>query len=343
MSDIDFDELDKAVNSLMGKAVVPKGEDDTAPVSTLSINSTLQTDEAPKYDALNKVVQEIGPESLNGDNGVISEKDLGPVNETARVVKLEPKLPENGALPSMPSPVAPAAKQPSSGRFMDVVHPSSDMRAAQPTPNSTPQLVGPVSPRPSTPPVATTASVAAPTPAPATPVVSPSTPSTAPVELAAASPFIADAKVEKRPLGGEPPTGSTVAPSASELSLDEALKLGSETAESEDDLVNVIKADRQQTLNAEDFSSETDRQERELLSIESAYDTGTSNQILRSVESGDTEKMLDDASKIVEKPGVIAHPTKQKSGWGVVVIIAVIIVLSIAVAGAAYFFVINKS
>jgi len=94
--------------------------------------------------------------------------------------------------PSLPDPVAapstmsPAARR--GGRFMDVVHPSSDMRGA-----STP------TPRP--------ASLAVPARPPA--VVEPIEPSAwpdpidvpngpAPLE----SPFLADAKVEKRPLGG---------------------------------------------------------------------------------------------------------------------------------------------
>lgn len=94
--------------------------------------------------------------------------------------------------PSLPDPMAgpttmsPAARR--GGRFMDVVHPSSDMRGA-----STP------APRP--------ASLAVPDRPPA--VVEPIEPSAwpDPIDVPAGpspleSPFLADAKVEKRPLGG---------------------------------------------------------------------------------------------------------------------------------------------
>jgi hypothetical protein len=84
---------------------------------------------------------------------------------------------------------APAARR-SSGRFMDVVHPSSDMRPGSEMPNSS---------RPQT---------TATAPAAVAPVVQPDPVETSledwqkPLE----SPFLSDAKVEKRPLGGEAPT-----------------------------------------------------------------------------------------------------------------------------------------
>ncbi|USN96861.1 MAG: hypothetical protein H6797_01535 [Candidatus Nomurabacteria bacterium] len=331
MSDIDFDELDKAVNSLMGKAPVQK--DDVNPQNTLSISSTLQSDQKPAYDALNKVVEEIGSESLETNSGQSAAGNLSVDGDTARVIKLDQEkldaAEKAGVIPSiMDKPAAPVAKRPSSGRFMDVVHPSADMRSAPPTSESTPpRLVGPVPPAPTTPA----------TPAPTAPVTT--VPSAA-QELVSASPFLTDAKVEKRPLGGEPPTGGpVVADSATTSEQGGLVDAGDENSPEN------TGADQQQTLNAEDFSSETDNQDLQLQNIESAFDT-SSHQALQSLESGDAGDVPDDTLTSTKAAPVAAtqslsHPPKQKSGWGIVIIIAVIIVLSIAVAGAAYFFVIK--
>ena len=102
--------------------------------------------------------------------------------------------------------VAPAARR-SSGRFMDVVHPSSDMRTRQ-----SPAIVAPLE-APST-------DQTTPSPSVASDVTTSTTPPTeadgvdwqAPLE----SPFLPDAKVEKRPLGDSKPTGEIVPPSVSD-------------------------------------------------------------------------------------------------------------------------------
>lgn len=355
MSDIDFDELDQAVNSLMGKAPIPKEKEDVAVPDTLSINPTLQPEEAPKYADLEKVAQKIGDETLGATQPTVSSPDV--LKESDRVVQLEPKLPENAPLPVMPvQQVAAVAKQPSTGRFMDVVHPSSDMRAPAATvSNQAPQLIGPVPPRPAgsaapapvsttvapppTAPVPNSAPVPAAASAPVATATPPSSPApvlqqASPAELVA-SPFLTDAKVEKRPLGGEPPTGI---PSSA---VAEATPAAGESGPI-DDFIEPLKDDQQQTINPEDFGTETLTAESQIQTIEAAYDKGTSNQVLRSVESGDTEKMMSDVSQLVEKPARHLPLAKSKSGWGVVVIILVVIVLSVAAAGAAYLLVVNK-
>lgn len=356
MSDIDFDELDKAVNSLMGKASVPK--EDSFAQSTLSINSTLKEDEKPPYDVLNKVTQELGAEAATTGEGK-DDKDLGPTNDTARVIKLEPKLPEGATLPAvMDTPVTPvaavssvpvtpvaqtpavsaastspvsdatASKPPSSGRFMDVVHPSSDMRgtsAPSGSSNAPPRLVGPVPPMSS----------------PGTSIDTPTVSSLPPAEVAVASPFLADAKVEKRPLGGEPPTGGPAVASDAETAtttVGDTMNVDFDNAV-EDETLGVKTNDQQRTLNPVDFTSEVTNQEKQIQSIESAFDAGVQEQTIRSVESGDTEKMSQSAGA-TSAQSVIRAP-KQRSGWGIVVIITVVIVLSVIAAGAAYLFVVK--
>lgn len=101
--------------------------------------------------------------------------------------------------------VAPAARR-SSGRFMDVVHPSSDMRSAAGMPNRTAPAVVTAAPRSNT-----NASW---------PSVEPKEPETQNADSTVSdeliddwqkpleSPFLPDTKVEKRPLGGEAPTAA---------------------------------------------------------------------------------------------------------------------------------------
>jgi hypothetical protein len=104
MSELDFDELDKAVSTLMNDVprVEPPKTDD---VKTLNISSTLSGDARPSFAGLNSALTEV--------NGA-AEKPA--VEQSA---------------PATP-PVSLATRR--SGRFMDVVHPSSNMRSAAPRP-----------------------------------------------------------------------------------------------------------------------------------------------------------------------------------------------------------------
>ena len=92
MKDIDFDELDKAVNSLMGTAAGPAIKDDSAPAPA-----------EPKSDA---PVAAPGP------------------------VPADP-LTTPAPSPAPARPVMPAQRR--SGRFMDMVHTSSDMTSSRPS------------------------------------------------------------------------------------------------------------------------------------------------------------------------------------------------------------------
>ena len=154
MSDIDFDELDRAVNSVIG--------DSTNDVTPVDIPQP------------------------------------APVDATV----------------AAPAPVetrqAPAARRAASGRFMDMVHPSSDMRnGTAPTSasltRSAPAVVATPSPVTQTPQPQEAPTVVS-APEPATPQSNDLVGEnwSQPLE----SPFITDAKVEKRPLGGEAPTAA---------------------------------------------------------------------------------------------------------------------------------------
>jgi hypothetical protein len=103
MSELDFDELDKAVNTLMND--VPKAEPSkTDDIKTLTIKSTLTDESRPSFDKLDSALAEV--------NGA----------DTAVVEKPAVSSPARASTPSL------ATRR--GGRFMDVVHPSSDMKTA---------------------------------------------------------------------------------------------------------------------------------------------------------------------------------------------------------------------
>lgn len=161
MSDFDFDELDKAVAGALG------------PDTTASPDEKKATDLMP----------ETFDEAPNEKNNSASAESTTPAQEEVSRVKEAPRS-------------VPAARR-SSGRFMDVVHPSSDMRtrtSSQTAPAPTTFTTPTTSPEPSVvnePPVAAEDISEA---------HDNDTDWNAPLE----SPFLPDAKVEKRPLGGEP-------------------------------------------------------------------------------------------------------------------------------------------
>lgn len=213
MKELDFDELDRAVSSLMSDTTGSTPDSETPKEKTLDIPSSTSTASAPSFDALQP--------------DIVKKAITQPVDDDKPVVS-----------------AAPAIRR-SSGRFMDVVHPSSDMKQPTPPKMTTRQGVN-ISPTPSPLAVPSTASKVTngdtakerestddathnwPDPldmSESQPVDSePDTaPDIAPTNLVEedkaplTSPFLSDAKVEKRPLGG---AVTTVQPS--ETSADTA-------------------------------------------------------------------------------------------------------------------------
>lgn len=235
MKDLDFDELDKAVNSLMTSVPkTPASRTEPDDEKTLDIKSTLDTDETISFDKLDTVAAEAASTALPAE-----EQKSEAVAETI------------ASIPSTAA-VAPAARR--GGRFMDVVHPSSDMKKATTPVRSVSRQgstieptmpVRPEAPRASTPFVAEKPDMTASQPEPIL-VDSSKTPSESwpdPLEMAdfkddvmpkeeewnasapvpsnvnaepapLTSPFLPDTKVEKRPLG----SSATATTEASELS-----------------------------------------------------------------------------------------------------------------------------
>lgn len=374
MSDIDFEELDKAVNNLMGNVKPEKTTGDEVPrAKTLEVKDTLEPGQEPEYQKLGEAAQKIGNEALVTEREQTLVEDFDPSelttkpefntvmqkagdetkDESAKPPETQPdgsaekpteeKKPEETA----PTPVAaPAVKPPTSGRFMDVVHPSSDMRSDASSNLSVP-------PRTFTPPPVNSAPTAVPTP----PTEDP----------ASQTPFLPDAneKVEKRPLGAVPTPFGGEKTEESQPKVEEPTKV--ETTDEQEPPVEttpINNEDRKATSDVNDEQHPIDatntgqfsEEEKQLQSVESVASTeesvdafGTS---IAMVESGDTESLRNKPAdqgkgKKSEESGAIlgtedhhqplAHPQKQKSGWGKVLIIILIIIIFAAAGGAAYF------
>ncbi len=213
MKEFDFEELDRAVNSLMSDVKKP---DATQPAEN-TVSLTTQPATSPSPEPVVTL-----PETPAEPVVAAPTPVTAPTNDTTPT---PPSLPPPD-LPTRPStPILPPRR--GGGRFMDVVHPSSDMSSpASPTPLSTRQgkplepLTMTEAPKPAGPVIDVMAPVALPsnpeveapttndTPEPTnvTPEEMPSGPST-PSEPWT-SPFLPDAQVEKRPLGASLPESS---------------------------------------------------------------------------------------------------------------------------------------
>lgn len=211
MKDLDFDELDQAVNSLMtGIPKAPAPQDDKAAEKTLTITPTLSDNERPSFATLEQTASKAGTEI---DAAEVSMGSSAAAN--------------------------PLAARRTSGRFMDVVHPSSDMKINnRPVVSREGVQLNPIAPRPAAtitqptrdPEATTTSTAQTPEVAEQSPEVSAwpdpidmapveETEAVLPVEQATSvvpevtapdeidepsplqTPFLTDTKVEKRPLG----------------------------------------------------------------------------------------------------------------------------------------------
>jgi len=307
MKDIDFDELDRAVNSLIG----PKTPDAKPEVPPTTPTPASTSPVAPP------------PTSTAADN-------------------------------SAPA-AAPLAARRSSGRFMDVVHPSSDMRTS------------PVPPRPAahTETTITPPSSTSPTPEPAPKVEESKEPETtsAPMDMPATppvedtpspleSPFLSDAKVEKRPLGAfsnsnetpapapATPLAETPKPEAGDVSVDQKPEnktdhpMGTDTP---------LPAELQDNLLSIEASEDTEPKKDDTTPIPTVTmpigSTSIPAQYTEQPSTGDQPTGAVFDTEAYKKP--MAHP-KKKSGWLIVVWILLLLVVGAGVGAAIYFFVLPK-
>lgn len=410
MSELDFDELDKAVNNLMSgvpKVEPPKNDD----IKTLDIDAKLPESSRPPLDELN--------DALKAVNGPAK-------SETASTP---------AAAPSSPAPAPGSLATRRSGRFMDVVHPSSDMKN---TPKSvTPRQGVTIEPTskdlesaatetPAPKEVEETAAISQAEAEPASTVDEHSVVSTGnewpdPLEMSGyqpeadtkattdekaesqpstteetddddddvfslddieettpeplTSPFISDAKVEKRPLGGlANEVAPAIEPAVTTTAAEEEQSI---TSDNPDDQLPATAADVAPVLPPE--------LQKDLMAIETAGDT--SAQPTESTQEdtvAESESKLEELATEPEKPSVesekpateipvptgpasipqqykeepstgdqtnggiydtnsyhqpLAHPVKKKSGW--LWIVWILLLLIIGGGGAAVLYLFN--
>ena len=295
-------------------------------------------------------MQELDYEEL--DKAVNS---LMPSSQPSVTPAIAPVVPATA--PSAP-PAAPIAsitpiERPSTGRFMDVVHPSSDMRSTLNTPQrpampivnmDTRPTTTPPKPLISTPPASTyTSPVIAPAPNANTNnwaglpnyQASNETPGT---------PFLSEAKVEKRPLGAfsdevkTTPASSTVAPEPVEtINSDiEPKKVSTDennlNPELPDELNNSL-------LNVEsDSSTHPDDINLSVNPLSQTPMTTSINQQYTEKPSSDNPNngSIYDANSYHK---VITRQPKKKSGWMWVLWIVILLIVGAGAGVAFYFFV----
>ncbi len=339
MKDLDFDELDKAVHSLMG-GVKPQA-DDRDPQKTLAIAPTLNEDEQPAYEKVEEVAKKIGSETIT--------------------------LPSEGASADRVIEV-PTSKGRSGGRFMDVMHPSADMKSASPSPAAPVKSVSVAStPQQKPNPVVELphvdkeekAEVVAPEKSEPKEVASPEAPQVvaapAPAETAVtavapveplSTPFLADAKVEKRPLGGAPTE-------TSEMKSSEATELTDDVTSVDD--APATDSTAQLPLAPEKIVSVPDEYHDALLAIESqgSLELGDESEVATPEASTTVSEPVaapspesTDAVTPLEKSGAIYdvndyhqplnHPAKHPSGWLWVILTILLIAIGGGAAAAFY-------
>jgi len=356
MKELGFDELDKAVNSLMGD--VP------------------QTDE-PLKDT---------PSSIE-----TAEDSISPSSEGSTSPTLTPNAPARETVsPALPSPASRRG-----GRFMDVVHPSSDMKTTRMGASSregvsiTPpaSTVIPEQTTPSSEEAAPAVEATAETPATSewpdpialheekqtdqsggvsnseetstadTPFDTPPAPLT--------SPFLTDAKVEKRPLGGSQaldqamatelgkvdttePTDTTpefVSPAPEETQAESAPEASAPSLLSIPEEKAPLPAELDSDLVAIEAGGATTTEKQSSPAAPAPIETtptpaigagSIQQQYTEQPSTGDESHAAIYDTDAAQQP--LLHPPKKKTGWLVTIWIVLIIILGIGVGATIWYF-----
>lgn len=321
MTDVEFDELDKAVNSLLGSDN-PKPNLPTV---------------APKQEVLNM------------DDNIIKQNneplDIKSSADSSSAVPINKPEPPKNQITSRP------------GRFMDVVHPSSDMRPSTARPSLKPvsREAKTITPLPSvenkpesTPPIQKVEE------APKTEVKMPdpidfiSEPKSAPgpqpktetTDGAPVSPFLPDAKIEKRPLGAFSDLSS--APNENKpneevpFDYDQKSNRPFDTplpAELDPALLSIeLSSPEDYNKSSSQFTSEPN--------IEPDIANTPSDGKIKSSEVSQPASGAVYDTKNYHVP--IEHPAKKNSGWMMVVWSILIILVCGGIGAAVYLFVLPK-
>lgn len=343
-NELDFDELDKAVSSLMGGV---KEKDNLPSSKTLDINETLAPDEAPAYGKLDHTAEGIGSEAIDRHEQTVSieETDETPELDTKPSIDAVPvavKTP--GPAPAPAAATATPSKR--SGRFMDVVHPSSDMKSAE----MSKPAAAKVSHEAAT--IETTSKVET----PAIADIPDSTEGNLPddtepvIELSddvveaepQSSPFLPDAKVEKRPLGG---TGEIKIDELDELEPDhkkddEFSKMDAmnEPARSLTEVTEHIPEEFEDELIAVEKGSTDEETAKDETKKSDSHGGSTSipKQYKEKESTGDHTNGSIYDTKHYHKP--VAQAEEKSSGWLWFIVVLILIIIGGGLGAAVYFF-----
>jgi len=301
------------------------------------------------FDELDKAVSSLMPQSA---------PTVAPVTAPAAPVAPATPTPVSVPIPTPAPTIAPvnAVERPVTGRFMDVVHPSSDMRTAlnMPQRQSTPMTP-----------------VAAPAPAPVQPVYTPPAPVIAPAPVVATSPapapvgpslannwaglptppmansapespFLPETKVEKRPLGAfsdelpQPPAAMPEPASIAQTTVAEPVPQIQNSTQP--DLESALPAELDTSLLQIESDSSTHPDDANLSSgivDQSSVPTSINQQYEEQPSSSDTTSgAIYDTSAY---HSAIASKPHKKSGWKWVIWILILLILG-AGAGVAFYF-----
>jgi hypothetical protein len=282
------------------------------------------------------------------------------VNPDAKTAPVTPDTPSPAVTPPSDSSVSPVAERRSSGRFMDVVHPSSDMRGSvPPRPTQRETTKEPEEPtRLDNSAVSSESAAAWPDPLDAqkTPQTSddetktsePETPkeNNKPLD----SPFLSDAKVEKRPLGAfsdeshEEINGDSTTDSATPVNSETTEANPTETpstSESTDqtaDSDTPMPAELQPGLLSIEANEDPEAEKPE--AVEPAGPTSITQQYSPQPSTGDKPAATMFDTTAYKKPQ--AHAGKKKSGWLVIVWILLLLIVGTGIGAAVYFFVLPR-
>lgn len=332
MTDIDFDELDKAVNSLMKEPAALTPSSEPTPTPTPSVKEPV----AAPIEQPVKVASPVSP-----------TPSTLPMKRTGRFMDVMHPSSDMG---NAKSPVASRTGVTINPLNIPTPEPSKAIEQPENTsinePISTPTTAAPSD-------VSADSSSTMPDPLnfvpgqPAQEVAAESTPladaatlpdtnTPAPVVDATPSPFLPDAKVEKRPLGnGSKPVDELPADMAiaAEPEVDEA------KAEPSDDVAakTVLSAELGSEINAIEADAPHEKVPASTAETAPALDASVGisipQQYKEKVQSGDQSH----APIYDTNVQPLAHPVRKKSGWGVVLWILLIILLCVGIAAGLYF------
>ena len=302
MQDLDYDELDKAVNSLMPQKAVATDADDQSSPTTATTSS-------------------------NDEPAPLVNNPITTQTSSSSVIK--------------------TVERPSTGRFMDVVRPSADMRPSV----NLPQRPTPSAPSPSQPNISSTqiaqTSNQRPnyTPPSFTNKEQPTTTNWAGLDSYQApaetpeSPFLTEAKVEKRPLGAfsdEVPV--SVAPDVVDTNKPQDDNESDKEASKVTKIEEKLPAELDSSILSVESDSSTHQNEADLRQNPLSQTTASINQqYTEKPSSGDQNNgSIYDTSSYHK---AVIHQPKKKSGWLIVVWIILLLIGGVGAGVAFYFFV----